>query len=414
MKRLTSLFLILYHLFSCSSVQTVDEPDPELTPGKTETEIEILLGKQPDSIRLGRSSQFAMRIIQNTPVALFNLTIDTIGKFQLEIDDKDFSKVTSLLPDLNYNVKFTPQKEGHAGITFLVTNEKGDSCTKAIELYTYSPQPTLEFSTTPDTLNVSESAEIRFTVKGVTGEEYILHIDTVIPEFRAPLTSDAGGKRELLHRGVTLSVNGRPLEDSIKLRAGYTNILRFSNPQAIGNYHISLTCTDKRGKTIKKAKTFHIRSTEKIIVQFYNVDPQKDLEIQKENFYETLNRNYSHSPLSPVFKNKETDSVSWRIHPNEINAWSLIGKGLTFHIEQKGNNEFYFPADAIAYDKTKAPLIPEIDGKNINQTLLGGGFHGILFFYRQERPCEADITYRLAITDRWGQKTSIDFPVHTY
>lgn len=414
MKKLASFFLILYHLFSCSSIHTVDEPDPELTPGKTETEIEILLGTKPDSIRLGSSAQLSMRVIQNTSVSLFNLTIDTIGKFELEIDDKDFSQVTSLLPDLNYTVKFTPQEEGYAGITFLVVNEKGDSCSKDIELYTYSPKPTIEFSSCPDTLSVSESAELRFTVKGVTGEEYTLHIDTVVPEFRAPLASDADGKRELLHRGATLSVNGRPLEDSIKLRAGYTNILRFSNPQAIGNYHISLTCTDKRGKTVKGSKSFHIRSTEKITVQFYNVDPQKDLEIQKENFYETLNREYSHNPLSPVFKDQETDSVSWRIHPREVNIWSIRGKGLTFHIEQKGNNEFYFPADAITYDKTKAPLTPEIDGKDINQTLLGSGFHGILFFYQQERPCEADITYRLTIIDRWGQKTSIDFPVHTY
>ena len=120
---------------------------------------------------------------------------------------------------------------GYAGITFLVVNEEGDSCMKAIELYTYSPQPTIEFSSSPDTLRVSESAEFRFTVKGVTGEEYTLHVDTVIPEFRVPLAQEISGKRELLHRGVTLSVNGRPLVDSIKLRSGYTNIFRFSEPQ---------------------------------------------------------------------------------------------------------------------------------------------------------------------------------------
>ena len=109
MKRLACFLFILYHLFSCSSIQTVDEPDPELTPGKTETEIEILLGTQPDSIRLGHSISFSMRVIQNTPVELFNLSIDTTGKFKMEIDDKEFRQVKSLLPDLSYNVAFTPQ-----------------------------------------------------------------------------------------------------------------------------------------------------------------------------------------------------------------------------------------------------------------------------------------------------------------
>lgn len=406
--------IILYHLCSCSSIHTVDEPDPELTPGQTETEIEILLGKQPDSIRLGSTIHFSMSVIQNTPVALFNLTIDTTGKFRMEIDDKEFNQVKSLLPDLSYNVEFTPQEEGYAGITFLVVNEEGDSCMKAIELYTYSPHPIIEFSKSPDTLRVSESAEFRFNVKGVMGEEYTLHIDTVIPEFRVPLSQELSSKSELLHRGVALSVNGRPLEDSIKLRAGYSNVFRFSEPQAIGDYHVSFTCTDKRGKMIKGSKTFHVRSTEKIAVQFYNVDPQKDLEIKKEDFYETLNRDYSHSPLSQVFQNKETDSVSWRIHPREVNIWSILGQGLTFHIEQKGNSEFYFPADGITYDEGRSPLKPEIDGKDIRQTLLLSGFHGMLFFYQKDRPYEADITYRLTVFDRWGQKHSIDFPVHTY
>lgn len=414
MKRLVCFFLILYHLFSCSSIQTVDEPDPDRMPGKTATEIEILLGTPPDSIQLGRSVQFSMRVIQNTPTALFNLTVDTTGKFSLEIDDKEFSQVKSLLPDLTYTVEFTPREEGYAGITFLAVNEEGDSCTKAIGLYTYSPRPTLEFSSSPDTLSVYDAGEFRFTVKGVTGEEYTLHIDTVIPEFRAPLNPAVSGKRELVHRGVTLSVNGRPLADSMKLRAGYTNIFRFSNPQAIGDYRMVFTCTDKRGNVIKEARSLHVRSTEKIGVQFYNVDPQRELEIKKENFYETLNRDYSHSPLSPAFQNKETDSVSWRIHPREVNIWSISGKGLTFHIEQKGNDEFYFPADVLAYDEANAPLKPEIDGKDISRTVAGAGFHGILFFYQQPRPCEADITYRLTVFDRWGQKMSVDFPVYTY
>ena len=195
MKKLACFLFVLYHLFSCSSIQTVDEPDPTLTPGQTETEIEIVLGAQPDSIRLGRSIHFSMSVIQSTPASLFNLTIDTTGKFKLEIDDKEFSQVKSLLPDLSYNVEFTPQEEGYAGITFLVVNEEGDSCMKAIELYTYSPQPTIEFSSSPDTLRVSESAEFRFTVKGVTGEEYTLHVDTVIPEFRVPLAQEISGKR---------------------------------------------------------------------------------------------------------------------------------------------------------------------------------------------------------------------------
>ncbi len=414
MKKLACFLFVLYHLFSCSSIQTVDEPDPTLTPGQTETEIEIVLGAQPDSIRLGRSIHFSMSVIQSTPASLFNLTIDTTGKFKLEIDDKEFSQVKSLLPDLSYNVEFTPQEEGYAGITFLVVNEEGDSCMKAIELYTYSPQPTIEFSSSPDTLRVSESAEFRFTVKGVTGEEYTLHVDTVIPEFRVPLAQEISGKRELLHRGVTLSVNGRPLVDSIKLRSGYTNIFRFSEPQAIGDYHVSFTCTDKRGKVIRGSKRFHVHSTEEIIVQFYNVDPQKDLEIEKENFYEILNRDYSHSPLSPVFQDQETDSVSWHIPPQEVTNWQFVGKGLTFHIEQKGNTEFYFPSDGITYDKANAPLTPEIDGRDIRQTQIGTGFHGMLFFYEEDRPCEADITYRLTVFDRWGQKRSIDLPVHTY
>lgn len=402
-------------MFSCSSIQTVDEPDPELIPEKTETEIEIRLGTPPDSIRLGSSTQFSLRVFQNTATALFNLIIDTTGRFSLKINDRDFSQVKSLLPDLNYSVEFTPREEGHAGINFLVINEKGDSCAKAIGLYTYSPPPVIERSSFPDTLGVHEPAEFRFTVKGVTGEEYTLHVDTVIPEFRAPLTPDASGKSEFLQRGATLSVNGRPLQDSIKLLAGYTNIFRFSDPRAIGNYRVSFTCTDKRGKVTKDSVIFHVRSTEKIVVQFYNVDPQKELDIKKADFYEALNRNYSHDPLSPVFQNKETDSVSWRIHPREVNIWSIVGKGLTFHIGQKGNDEFYFPADALAYDEANAPLKPEIDGKDISRTSVdGGGFHGILFFYLQPRPCEADITYRLTVFDRWGQKHSVGFPVHTY
>lgn len=414
MKRLIFHIIIFLHLISCSSVNTVDEPDPDLTPGQTETEIMIRLGMLPDSVQFGQNASFSLKVTQNTAVDLFYLSIDTVGHFKLEIDDKDFSKVTTLLPDLNYTLKFTPLKEGYAGLKFNITNEKNDSAHKAVEIHTFSPQTFLEFSDIPDSIAVNQPLEFRFTVKGITGEEYTLTIDTVVPEFRMPLQNPVSGQNEIIRRGAELKINGRSFKDSIKILAGYPNVFRFSNPKAIGDYHLLFTCTDKQGKETHATRTFHAYSPEEIVIQFYNTDPLNDLQIEKERFYEELNRNFSHDPLSDVFQGKETDSVSWHIYPSEAYIWSVIGKGVTFHIGQKGNDEFYFPANTLSFEGTKATLKPEINGQNTEQTLQSSGFHGLLFFYMQGRPYEATTTYRLTVFDPWGKKTSADFTVHTY
>lgn len=413
MKRLVFYTIVMFYLSSCSSVNTVDEPDPDLTPGKAETEIAILLGMKPDSVQLGESARFSLKVIQNTPAKLFSLSIDTTGYFKLEIDDKDFHKVTSLLPDLNYNVSFTPLQEGYAAVTFNITGENGDTARQTIEIYTYTPETYLEFSAIPDSVSVLQPMEFRFMVKGIPGQKFTLKVDTVIPEFKIPLQNSVPGQNERIRRGVDLKINGHPLSTSIELLANYSNVLHFSNPQAIGNYHLHFTCTDQQGKETKATKTLHVFSPEDIHIQFYTVDPLNDLFLEKDRFYEDLNRHFSHDPLSAIFRGKETDSISWHIYPTEIYIWSVIGKGITFHIGQKGNDEFYFPADALTYEHTNATLKPEIDGQIIEQTIQKGGFHGLLFYYINARPYEATVTYRLTVYDYWGKKSSAGLTVHT-
>ena len=99
MKRLTGYIIILFHLFACSSINVVDEPDPGLIPDQTtsSSEIEIVIGRLPDSIPMGENAQFTLRVLQNTPTNFVRLDIDTIGKFSLEANGKNFTQIDSIL-----------------------------------------------------------------------------------------------------------------------------------------------------------------------------------------------------------------------------------------------------------------------------------------------------------------------------
>lgn len=390
-------------LFACSDDKGKD-PDPE---PPVSGEIGLTITSTPDSVLVGETAEFTIKAVQDNQKASFGLTIDTIGNFDLKINNISYKNVTTLNPEAVNAVKFSPQAAGECKMVFNISGGNGKKATKEVKIKGYDIPVSIEFSSVPDSVSVKDVTEFNFTVKGREGEEYTVKIDTVIPEFEMRLFDHDGYPiAPLLRRGIDLKINGQAISESLKVTAGAINTFSFSNPQAIGEYKILFTVTDKYGKETKAEKIIKAYSPEKIVIDFLEVDPYIELGFGWEPalYYEKLNEHFDYYQLPAYFSGKSVDTIysveeDMPGHPGET---TIPGRGMIVYIGQGEETELFIEDINFTGEVILSPHWDNDDNSNLQKT----GLHALVFRTNPANNFPGIETYTLTIADKYGKTAS--------
>ncbi len=402
MRNLFFPFLLTCCFFSCSDDNGKDGPEP-VNPG----ELVLTVDDAPSRVKVGTTSEFTLKAVQDGRTDAFPLRIDTVGHFSLTLNNVSYPGVSSLNPDADVLVKFTPLSVGENRITFNLTGSDSKKLSKVVSITSFLPEVSMSFSSVGDSVSVKDVTEFTFTVDGDAGEEYEVRIDTVVPEFKLRLTDHDGYYTEtLLRRGVDLMVNGESLPEVLKVKPGVVNTFSFSNPQCIGDYHILFTVTDKYGNGKEFEKVIRAYSPEDIVIDFLEVDAEIELGLgwHPEEYYEKLNTHFDYSSLPSYFDGKHVDTIytveqDMAGHPGET---TIPGRGMIVYIGQ-GEEPELFIKDISFNDRLM--LTPQWDNRD-NSPLQKTGLHALNFNTNSADNNPGTETYTLTIADKYGKIAS--------
>ena len=397
-------FLLTCCFFSCSDDNGKDGPEP-VNPG----ELVLTVDDAPSRVKVGTTAEFTLKAVQDGRTDAFPLRIDTVGHFSLTLNNVSYPGVSSLNPDADVLVKFTPLSVGENRITFNLTGSDSKKLSKVVSITSFLPEVSMSFSSVGDSVSVKDVTEFTFTVDGDDGEEYEVRIDTVVPEFKWDYSIYEGNyvyPGTLLHRGVDLAVNGASFPDVLTVKSGEVNTLSFSNPQSIGDYHILFTVTDKYGNGKEYEKVIRAYSPEKIVIDFLEVDPYIELGFgwEPELYYAKLNEHFDYYSLPSYFDGKHVDTIytveeDMVGHPGET---TIPGRGMIVYIGQ-GEEPELFIKDISFNDRLM--LTPQWDNRD-NSPLQKTGLHALVFRTNPADNNPGTQTYTLTIADKWGKTLS--------
>jgi len=400
MRNLFFPFLLTCCFFSCSDDNGKDGPEP-VNPG----ELVLTVDDAPSRVKVGTTAEFTLKAVQDGRTDAFPLRIDTVGHFSLTLNNVSYPGVSSLNPDADVLVKFTPLSVGENRITFNLTGSDSKKLSKVVSITSFLPEVSMSFSSVGDSVSVKDVTEFTFTVDGDDGEEYEVRIDTVVPEFKLRLTDHDGYYTEtFLRRGVDLMVNGASFPDVLTVKSGEVNTLSFSNPQCIGDYHILFTVTDKYGNGKEYEKVIRAYSPEEIVIDFLEVDPWIELGFDKDKYYESLNTHFDYHSLPSYFDGKHVDTIytveqDMAGHPGET---TIPGRGMIVYIGQ-GEEPELFIKDISFNDRLM--LTPQWDNRD-NSPLQKTGLHALNFNTNSADNNPGTETYTLTIADKYGKIAS--------
>ncbi len=391
-------FLLTCCFFSCSDDNGKDGPEP-VNPG----ELVLTVDDAPSRMKVGTTAEFTLKAVQDGRTDAFPLRIDTVGHFSLTLNNISYKSVSSLNPDADVLVKFTPLSVGENRITFNLTGSDSKKLSKVVSITSFLPEVSMSFSSVGDSVSVKDVTEFTFTVDGDDGEEYEVRIDTVVPEYTMDLRENQG---TIIRRGVDLMVNGASFPDVLTVKSGEVNTLSFSNPQSIGDYHILFTVTDKYGNGKEYEKVIRAYSPEKIVIDFLEVDPYIELGFgwEPELYYAKLNEHFDYYSLPSYFDGKHVDTIytveeDMVGHPGET---TIPGRGMIVYIGQ-GEEPELFIKDISFNDRLM--LTPQWDNRD-NSPLQKTGLHALVFRTNPADNNPGTQTYTLTIADKWGKTLS--------
>ena len=391
-------FLLTCCFFSCSDDNGKDGPEP-VNPG----ELVLTVDDAPSRVKVGTTAEFTLKAVQDGRTDAFPLRIDTVGHFSLTLNNISYKSVSSLNPDADVLVKFTPLSVGENRITFNLTGSDSKKLSKVVSITSFLPEVSMSFSSVGDSVSVKDVTEFTFTVDGDDGEEYEVRIDTVVPEYTMDLRENQG---TIIRRGVDLMVNGASFPDVLTVKSGEVNTLSFSNPQCIGDYHILFTVTDKYGNGKEYEKVIRAYSPEEIVIDFLEVDPWIELGFDKDKYYESLNTHFDYHSLPSYFDGKHVDTIytveqDMAGHPGET---TIPGRGMIVYIGQ-GEEPELFIRDISFNDRLI--LSPKWDdGNGYNRSFQKTGLHALDLNTNSADNNPGVETYTLTIADKWGKTSS--------
>ncbi len=397
-------FLLTCCFFSCSDDNGKDGPEP-VNPG----ELVLTVDDAPSRVKVGTTSEFTLKAVQDGRTDAFPLRIDTVGHFSLTLNNVSYPGVSSLNPDADVLVKFTPLSVGENRITFNLTGSDSKKLSKVVSITSFLPEVSMSFSSVGDSVSVKDVTEFTFTVDGDDGEEYEVRIDTVVPEFKLRLTDHDGYYTEtFLRRGVDLMVNGASFPDVLTVKSGEVNTLSFSNPQSIGDYHILFTVTDKYGNEKEFDKELRAYSPEEIVIDFLEVDPYIELGFgwEPELYYAKLNEHFDYYSLPSYFDGKHVDTIytveeDMVGHPGET---TIPGRGMIVYIGQGEEPQLYKVFGNTTENNRHFHSVHwDNDDHSVSQKT---GLHALVFRTNPADNNPGTQTYTLTIADKWGKTLS--------
>jgi len=402
MRNLFFPFLLTCCFFSCSDDNGKDGPEP-VNPG----ELVLTVDDAPSRVKVGTTAEFTLKAVQDGRTDAFPLRIDTVGHFSLTLNNVSYPGVSSLNPDADVLVKFTPLSVGENRITFNLTGSDSKKLSKVVSITSFLPEVSMSFSSVGDSVSVKDVTEFTFTVDGDDGEEYEVRIDTVVPEFKWDYSIYEGNyvyPGTLLHRGVDLAVNGASFPDVLNVKSGEVNTLSFSNPQSIGDYHILFTVTDKYGNGKEYEKVIRAYSPEKIVIDFLEVDPYIELGFgwEPELYYAKLNEHFDYYSLPSYFDGKHVDTIytveeDMVGHPGET---TIPGRGMIVYIGQGEEPELF------VRQVVKNNILSSHWDNDDHSVLQKTGLHALVFRTNPANNNPGVETYTLTIADKWGKTSS--------
>lgn len=271
-----------------------------------------------------------------------------------------------------------------------------------------TPDPNLELGPIVVSFNdIMDSVCVESTTSfkiHISRENYLhkfaVKIDTLFPSFEF-ITLKDGDVNKLVKSGCEITLDGQSLSEIDSISSG-EHLITFSNPLVVGEYILNLQFTAIDGFSCTEIAKINVYSPP-VTVKFYEVDPWLELGIYDKNFYEILNRDYSYSPLSTVFKDKRVDTIYTKEIPMAGNPdkYTIKGRGTTVYLGQEGGKDFYFK-EGIIYDQNTYALRPEWNTTTPSLSWQGQGFHCLDFWVMKERIGKTK--YTISFYDFYGKK----------
>lgn len=275
-----------------------------------------------------------------------------------------------------------------------------------------NPEPELIFSNLPDSIKVETEIEFTFRLKGE--DNYTLSIDTIFPTYNytwidfslipenTSVIPDIA-IHNIKRRGACLKINGNPLSEDMPVQKEVENILRFTNPQVVGNYSLVFKIKDPKGRQYSKVLQLKVYSSP-IYITFFAVDPWLDLGIFDKNYFNKLNEKYQSEPLDPVFAGKEVDTLYSQIvpMPGHPGKYTVPGKGTTVLVRQDGAKEFMYKCEQLTGSFSAFQVMWD-NFVNASFVPQKTGFHCLEHNTFDDNILAGNYVYELSFTDFWGK-----------
>ena len=254
----------------------------------------------------------------------------------------------------------------------------------------------------PDSILVETGTKITFSVQQEEHpEEFKVEVKSILPVYRTDFIVGTDTAQADIH------INDKEPAEITTLKNGEENTVSFDNPNAVGEYIIHLTITDKYDRETQDSIKIKVYSPE-IIIEFFDYFPGFD----EDTYYEDLNQKFSHSPLSQELIGKQTDTIFTQecfmsvLLPDGTIGYDSVtttvpGQGIVCYIEQEGGGDFVNTSKKWGTTSWGTRMDGEL---NIHLRRIKPGFHGIMF--ETARTGIGVEYYTIFLIDRWGKEAS--------
>ena len=256
----------------------------------------------------------------------------------------------------------------------------------------------------PDSVLVETGTEVTFQVaQEEHPEDFKVEVKSIYPTYRTDFIVGIDTAE------ADIRINGQEPAAIKSLKNGEENTISFGNPNAVGEYTILLTVTDKYERESQDSIKIKVYSPE-IIIEFYDYFAGYD----ESHYFEDLNNKFSHVPLSQELVGRQTDTIYTQEHyksmllPDGTIGYDSVtttvpGQGIVYYIEQEGGGDF---VNTYSEKGSTTSWATRIDGdSNMHTHLIKQGFHGIMFETSTSTSVGVEY-FTIFLLDKWGKEAS--------
>ena len=256
----------------------------------------------------------------------------------------------------------------------------------------------------PDSILVETGTKITFSVQQEEHpEDFKVEVKSIYPTYRTDFIVGIDTAE------ADIRINGQEPAAIKSLKNGEENTISFENPNAVGEYTILLTVTDKYERESQDSIKIKVYSPE-IIIEFFS----KRLGFDESNYFDDLNKEYSHNPLSQELVGRQTDTIYTQekfmsvLLPDGTIGYDSVtttvsGQSVICYIKQEGGGDF---VNTYSEKGSTTSWATRIDGdSNMHTHLIKQGFHGIMFETSTSTSVGVEY-FTIFLLDKWGKEAS--------